>query len=150
MSRSLVHSTVCSSTLSAVTVKRQTIERSWVGVSVLYGLFRASLVWTFLSQYGVNTAVFLVIELVSSMAYGLSSARVVGAFVDSRWRSLRVWIPVALITYAAPDAYVFLSAGRLPGGMVEVLVSIVCVTAAFTAVGMWFQVRNKRRAQMSR
>ena len=133
-----------------MTVKRQTIERSWVGVSVLYGLFRASLVWTFLSQYGVNTAVFLVIELMSSMAYGLSSARVVGAFVDSRWRSLRAWIPVALITYAAPDAYVFLSAGRLPGGMVEVLVSIVCVTAAFTAVGMWFQVRNKRRAQMSR
>lgn len=135
------------STLGAVALKRQTIERSWVGVSLLYGLFRASLVWKFLAKYGVNTGVFLVIELGSSMLYGLSSARVVGAFVDSRWKSLRQWVPVALVTYAAPDAYVFLSAGRLPGSMLEILISIVCVTAAFTGVGMWFQVRNKRRAK---
>lgn len=134
------------STLVDVAIRRKTVERSWVGISLVYGLFRASLVWKFLSQYGVNTAIFLVIELCSSALYGLSSARVVGAFVDSEWKTLRRWVPAAIVTYAAPDAYVFASAGRLPGSMLEILVSIVCVTAAFTAVGMWFQIRNKRRA----
>jgi hypothetical protein len=128
-----------------MSIRRQTIERSWVVVSVVYGLFRASLVWAFLSKYGVNTLIFLVIELTSSALYGLSSARVVGALVDSQWQKLRRWIPAALATYAAPDAYVFASAGRLPGNMLEILLSIVAVTAVITAVGMWFQVRNKRR-----
>ncbi len=127
-------------------IKRQTVERSWVIVSVFYGLFRASLVWKFLSKYGVNSAVFLMIELVSSALYGLASARVVGAFVDEKWKELRRWIPAALLTYAAPDAYVFLSAGRLPGSMWEILISIVCVTAVFTVIGIVLQVRNKRRA----
>jgi len=127
-----------------MSIRRQTIERSWVVVSVLYGLFRASLVWAFLSKYGVNTLIFLVIELTSSALYGLSSARVVGAIVDSRWRKLRQWIPAALVTYAAPDAYVFASAGHLPGNMLEILLSIFAVTAVITAVGMWIQVRNKR------
>lgn len=145
--QALRHSTVAGSTLGEVAIRRKTVERSWVGVSLLYGLFRASLVWTFLSQYGVNSAIFLVIELVSSALYGLSSARVVGAFVDAHWKTLRHWIPTAVVTYAAPDAYVFLSAGRLPGSMLEILISIVSVTAAFTAIGMWFQVRNKRRAR---
>lgn len=145
MFRSQPHCTALASTLMMMSVRRQTIERSWVVVSVLYGLFRASLVWAFLSKYGVNTVVFLAIELTSSALYGLSSARVVGAIVDSRWSLLQRWAPAAFVTYAAPDAYVFASAGRLPGNMVEILLSIVAVTAVITAIGMWLQVRNKRR-----
>lgn len=126
-------------------VKRQTVERSWVLVSLFYGLFRATLVWKFLAQYGVNTVVFLVVELTSSGIYGLASARLVGAIVDSDWKKLRRWIPGAVASYAAPDAYVFASAGRLPGNMFEILLSIVAVTATLSAVGIFFQVRSKRR-----
>lgn len=137
------------STLVLVTIHRQTIERSWIGISVLYGLFRAALVWKFLSQYGVNTAIFLCIELTSSALYGLSSGRVVAAVADGQWKRLRIWVPSALVTYGSPDAYVFLSAGKLPGSMLEILVGIVLVTLVITAVGMWFQIRNSKRDEVA-
>ena len=136
------------STLVEVSARRQIMERSWVVVSLLYGLLRVSLVWQFLSKYGVNTAVYLCIELCSSAMYGISSARVVGSFVDSEWRLLKRWAPIALLAYAAPDAYVFASAGRLPGSLLRVLVSIVFVTATFTSIGMWLQIRDTRRERL--
>jgi hypothetical protein len=105
-------------------------------------------VWQFLSKYGVNTAIYLGIELCSSAMYGISSARVIGSFVDAQWRMLRRWAPIALLAYAAPDAYVFASAGRLPGSLLRVLLSIVFVTATFTSIGMWLQIRGKRRERV--
>lgn len=124
------------------------MERSWVGVSLIYGIVRASLVWKFLSKYGVNSALYLFVELGSSAIYGLSSARVIGSIVDSQWRTLRHWAPIALVAYLAPDAYVFLSAGKLPGNVFRILVSIVFITATFSAIGSWLQIRSKRKERI--
>ena len=124
--------------------QRALVEKSWILVSIGYGGFRAALVWTFLKKYGVNPYVFGVIEFSSSAVYGLSSARVVGAIVDTQWARLRSWVPLALLSYAAPDVYVFASAGHLPGSMLEMLLGIVGVTAIITTVGLVVQIRTGR------
>ncbi len=124
--------------------RRTQLERGWILVSIAYGGLRAALVWKFLTQYGVNPYVFGVIEFTSAALYGVSSARVVGAVVDGAWIRLRPWLPVAVLSYFAPDAYVFLSAGRLPSDMLAILVSVVCVTLVLTGVGMFTQIRRGR------
>jgi len=123
---------------------RALVEKGWILVSIGYGGVRAALVWAFLKKYGVNPYIFGVIEFSSSAVYGLSSARVVGAIVDTKWKLLRSWVPLAMLSYAAPDVYVFGSAGHLPGSMLEMLLGIVGVTAAITAVGLVMQVRKGR------
>ena len=118
------------------------MERSWVLVSIAYGVLRAALVWKFLSPFGVNLYVFGAIEFTSAALYGISSGKVVGAVVDGAWNRLRAWLPAAVLSYFAPDAYVFLSAGRLPSDMMFILISMVCVTLVLTGVGMFTQVRR--------
>jgi len=127
--------------------RRTQLERGWILVSIAYGGLRAALVWKFLSRYGVNPYVFGAIEFSSAALYGKSSAKVVGAVVDGAWNRLRPWLPVAVLSYFAPDAYVFLSAGRLPNDMLAILVSVVCVTLVLTGVGIVTQVRRGRTAK---
>jgi len=125
--------------------RRDQIERGWILVSIAYGGLRAALVWKFLKQYGVNPYVFGAIEFISAAIYGKSSAQVVGAVVDGAWIRLRRWLPIAVLTYFAPDGYVFLSAGRLPSDMLAILISVVCATLVLTVVGIVTQVRRGRR-----
>ena len=122
--------------------RRAQFERGWILVSVAYGGLRAALVWKFLQKYGVNPYVFGVIEFISAAIYGKSSAQVVGAVVDGEWLLLRRWLPIAVLTYFAPDGYVFLSAGRLPSDMLAILISVVCVTLVLTVVGIVTQIRR--------
>lgn len=124
--------------------RRAQLERGWILISIAYGGLRAALVWKFLSPYGVNPYVFGAIEFSSAALYGKSSATVVGAVVDGAWNRLRTWLPVAVLSYSAPDTYVFLSAGRLPSNMLAILISVASVTLVLTCVGMFTQVRRSR------
>jgi hypothetical protein len=103
-------------------------------------------VWKFLRRYGVNPYVFAGVEFTSAAIYGKSSAQVVGAVIDGAWKRIRSWLPLALLTYFAPDGYVLLSAGRLPSDMLAILLAMVCVTLVLTGVGIWSQIRRGRRA----
>lgn len=125
--------------------RRAQIERGWILVSIAYGGLRAALVWKFLKKYGVNPYLFGVIEFVSAAIYGKSSAQVVGAVIDVAWVRLRKWLPVAVLSYFAPDAYIFLSAGKLPSDMLAILISVVCVTLVLTGVGILAQIRQGRQ-----
>ena len=126
--------------------RRVNFERGWILISVAYGGLRAALVWKFLRKYGVNPYVFAGVEFTSAAIYGKSSAQVVGAVIDGAWKRIRSWLPLALLTYFAPDGYVLLSAGRLPSDMLAILLAMVCVTLVLTGGGVWSQIRRGRRA----
>ena len=124
--------------------RRANFERGWILISVAYGGLRAALVWKFLRKYGVNPYVFGAIEFISAVIYGKSSAQVVGSVVDWAWIRLRIWVPLAVVAYFAPDGYVFLSAGHLPGNIRAILVPIICVTLVLTGVGMYAGILRER------
>ena len=126
--------------------RRVNFERGWILISVAYGGLRAALVWKFLRKYGVNPYVFAGVEFTSAAIYGKSSAKVVGAVIDGAWKRIRSWLPLALLTYFAPDLYVLLSAGRLPGDMLAILLTMVCVTLGLTGIGITGQIRRAKRA----
>ncbi len=124
---------------------RQKAEKLWLVASVLYGLLRSALVWKFLAKYGVNPWLYLIVEITSSYFYGLGSARVVAAVVDRIWRALRCWIPLALVAYFAPEAYIFVSAGKLPTDVLGVLLGIIGVAAVAAGFSLVSQIRTARR-----
>lgn len=114
---------------------------------MLYGLGRATLVWRYLSGYGVNVAVFSTIEALSSLMYGWASSRFVLAIIDGDWRVVMTMSAPALASYAAPDVFVFISVGDVPAGIWRTLMGIIIVTACVTVMGVVLQVRRGRREQ---
>jgi hypothetical protein len=128
-----------------MTTRRARIERVWILVSLAYGGIRAVLVWKFLRRFGVNPYFFGTVEFASAATYGKSSAQVVGAVVDGVWTRMRTWLPVAVASYFAPDAYIILSAGQLPWDILAILISVVCASLALTGLGVGAQIRRGRR-----
>ena len=94
---------------------------------MLWCAIRIGVVSVWLSQYGVNTSVFAVIEIVSSVIYGVASARTVLALVGKRRRNALLWGLASVVAYLVPDVYVF-SAGRsLPLLSYVVIITLVVV-----------------------
>lgn len=110
--------------------------RVWIGASIAYGCLRITLVWRYLDQFGVNIWVFAGIELLASAMYGLSSARAVRALRNRWWIDVRKWGLVTLVSYGAPDVYVFASARALPMNYLQVLLGVVLVMAVLTSIGI--------------
>jgi len=126
--------------------RRQFLSRLWIAGAVVYGLVRVTLVWQFLSGYGVNPHRFALVELASSVGYGWASAKLVGAVSDRNWSAIGRLAPFAMAAYLAPDLYVFTTIGRVPGGVLASLATIFCATAAFGTMALVRQVREARRA----
>lgn len=120
------------------------MARLWILGSVAYGGLRALLVWRYLSGYGVDPVWFAVVELGSSLVYGWASARLVLTLVDRHWRGLGLWAPATLVSYATPDAYVLVTVGHLPDGVLRTVVSIVVVSFLVAVMTLVREVRRGR------
>ena len=105
------------------------IGRLWVVATVMYGALRVVLAATFVADYGLNIVAFAIIELVSSLALGITTARLAIALKNRR-RGGRAWLFAAVVlSYFAPDAYVLVFAGRMPGRVLVPVLVIVCIGA---------------------
>ena len=127
--------------------RRTFVTRIWLFGSIGYGLVRAFLVRRYLSDYGVNAWGFTAVELSSSAVYGWTSIRLVLDTVDSDWRRLRLHGPLAFVSYFAPDAYVFMTAGRMPPDLYATVVTIVVVSALVTALMLSRSLNRARRVR---
>ena len=124
--------------------QRETLARLWLAASIAYGGLRAALVWRYLSGHGVDPVVFAAVELGSSVAYGWASARLVIAIVDRQWPRLRWLVPATVLAYAAPDAFVLTTGGRLPDGLMRTVVTIVAVSFMVAVATLVREVRRGR------
>ena len=107
--------------------RKKLFSYAWLVAVMLWCAIRIGVVSVWLSQYGVNTSVFAVIEIVSSVIYGVASARTVLALVDKRRRNALLWGLASVVAYLVPDVYVF-SAGRsLPLLSYVVIITLIVV-----------------------
>ncbi len=107
--------------------RRKLFSYAWLVAVMLWCAIRIGVVSVWLSQYGVNTSVFAVIEIVSSVIYGVASARTVLALVGKRRRNALLWGLASVVAYLVPDVYVF-SAGRsLPLLSYVVIITLIVV-----------------------
>lgn len=109
-----------------------------------YGGVRTALVWGFLSKYGVNPWGYALTEVVTSSGYGLGTARLVGHVVDRRRVGWVKWAFLSLVCFVGPDAYILLSAGEMPPGVLSIVLGIVLTTSAIGAAGLARRLRTAR------
>jgi len=122
--------------------RRRIIERLWVVGVVAWGLGRTVIVWETLGGYGVNPWVYGAIDVVSSVPYGLATARVVENLIDrDRVTALR-WGVVAAVTFVLPDLYIVIAGRHMPVVVYVVLALLVVLLGTLAARG----VVNKARA----
>jgi hypothetical protein len=107
-----------------------TLGRAWAVGILLFSIARALVTWPALGDYGVNPWVFLLIDIVTAIPYGLGQAITVKILRD-QGRPPRQAVPWALIVTAAflaPYLYIFLASGSsLP-------------LLAYVGVGAWMLV----------
>ncbi len=94
---------------------------------MLWCAIRIGAVSVWLSKYGVNTSVFAVVEIVSSVIYGVASAKTVLALVDKRRRIALLWGSASAISYLAPDVYVLSAGESLPLASYVVIIALIVV-----------------------
>lgn len=80
-----------------------------------------------LSKYGVNTSVFAVVEIVSSVIYGVASAKTVLALVDKHRRIALMWGSASAVSYLSPDVYIFSTGQSLPMLSYVVIITLIVV-----------------------
>ena len=113
--------------------RRRRLERYWFALVMLWSLCRIAAVWHWLDGYGVNTVIYAVVDLGSSLPYAVSSARTIGALVDRHHGGALGWGVVAAVSFSIPDVYI-VAAGRDMPWKVYIVVGLVAVVAGAWAV----------------
>ena len=123
----------------------------WVALVLLWSLVRISVVAVWLSNYGVNTTVFAIIEITSSILYSVSSAKAVVRFIDRQRRCAMAWSLFALIGFLAPDVYVLTSGRSLPTISYVVIISLAIGIATSGVVALRRRIlRSLRQRPLTR
>jgi hypothetical protein len=129
----------------AAGARRKNLERLWVVGGVGYGIFRVVVANATVKKYGVNIWAFGVIEIGSSFPYSLGIARLVGGLVDHNRNQTLTWGIVALVCYAAPEAFILLTGHNMPREVYIVIGVILAVLGAIAVVGIVRKVKKGRR-----
>ena len=125
--------------------QRRVLERLWIVGSVAYGGLRIFIADHTVRRYGVNIFAFAVVELGTSFVYGLATARVVGALVDRHRDALARWVPIALASFIAPEAFIVVSGHRMPRAVYLVVATIVVVMGSVATWSLVRKVRDERQ-----
>ncbi len=108
--------------------------RLWVALVMLWAGLRILAVEIWLVGYGVSIWWFAVIEVLSSVLYGVSSARLVKELSARRRNNSAKWGTFTLVGYVLPDTYL-LSVGRaMPLATYLIVVSLAVAFAVIALV----------------
>lgn len=108
----------------------------WLVVVLSWSVVRIVVVSFWLSQYGISTVVFAVVELISSAIYGVASAQTVLAIIDKSRNNAKSWGAVCVVAYLAPDVYIFSAGKSLPVMSYVVIVGLIVVLGVAAVVDL--------------
>jgi hypothetical protein len=123
---------------------RQTLRRAWVIGVVLYGAFRAMVVWKTLSGYGVNPWVYLVLDISSSIPYAIYSAKLVEGWIDRKLERFYQNFIITALTFIAPDLYILISARSAPRHIYQIIIGVILSLSLVSVYGLIRKVRQGR------
>ncbi len=123
--------------------RRRLLSRLWLVAVLAWSCVRIAAVQFWLSDYGIDTAVFAAIELASASVYGAGSARLVIAIIDRQHKSAVKWGMITAAMYLAPDVYVLSAGHALP---ITAYVAIALLLL-LTLVQLVWQLRGRLLAR---
>lgn len=147
-------------------MSRDSKERLWFALTLIYAVVRVLGAAAFLQKYGLNIVVFAFVEIVSSSVLAVASAQFVRHVVGGpdeqtltvrgrptpdrhRVLRLRLWGVLVVLGFAAPDVYAYMATDQLPPALMVLLVSAIVISAGSTVVLIARRVRAARAEPLS-
>lgn len=120
--------------------------RAWALGVLLFSVARALLTWPTLGTYGVNPWVFLAIDVVTAVPYGVGQALTVKILRDPDRRTSDSfgWALLVVVMFLAPYIYILLASGEQLPVLAYVLVAAWALVFGTLAV---LRMRRQIRAQ---
>ena len=109
---------------------------AWTTAVVLWAFARSVVVGRVFGPHGTSGVTYFVVDVASSVPYGVTSARAVYAYLD-RSPAFGRWLAGATVTYFIPDLYIVATARQLPSAIwagFAVWLSVMTVLAVRTAI----------------
>jgi hypothetical protein len=103
----------------------------WIFILCGYSLLRAVLAWPILARYGINPAMFLVLDVATAYPLALGQVRIVSGFKAQDYANVQFWVGVASLSFITPYAYLFLAGhSHMPIYATATLGALVAAMAA--------------------
>jgi hypothetical protein len=125
-------------------MRRRIFQYAWLIAVAAWACLRIFAVNTWLSKYGVNTAVFAIVEVGSSIPYGIGSARCVTSLIDRRRRAATLWGLVAAVGFISPDIYMLTAGKSMPALTYVIIIAVVTTLGTISVVGLVRKYRQSR------
>ncbi|MFM8531464.1 MAG: hypothetical protein ACKOD2_17675 [Ilumatobacteraceae bacterium] len=132
--------------MSTSDTRVMTMRRVWIALAVGYGALRVALAGAFLTEYGLDLIVFALIELGSSLLFGICSGRLVESMVRRTGGRRTLLVTGVVVGYGAPDVYVLAFAGRFPTSLLVVVIAVIVVSSIVSVVSFRRRARSTESA----
>ena len=90
------------------------VERIWILLVVIWGCIKAVVIRDVFGKYGINTWVYLAIDLAIAIPYALSTARFVIFALEKQWRKAWPYGIAGIIFHFIPDIYILAGTHSVP------------------------------------
>ena len=125
-------------------MRRRILQYAWLFAVAAWACFRIFAVNTWLSQYGVNTTIFAMVEVGSSIPYGIGSARCVTSLIDHRRLPAIWWGVMGVVGFIAPDLYMLTAGKSMPALTYVIIIGLFTILGTISVVGLIRQYRQSR------
>ena len=116
--------------------RRRTIERIWIVLGIVWAVARVFIAKATVEKYGVNIAMFAVVEILVAWPHSLGAARVVTKLIDRDPHGALSWGLLLAVSHIAPELYVAMVGSNMPAGVYISLAVIVVGLGALAIVGI--------------
>ena len=90
------------------------VERIWIVLVVVWGCIKAIVIRDVFGKYGINTWVYLAIDLAIAIPYALSTARFVIFGLEKKWNKAWPYGIAAIVFHFIPDIYILAGTHSVP------------------------------------
>ena len=124
------------------------VERAWIWSVVGYTVLRFVVAWGAFGDHGVNVWIFGLLDVGTAWPYAKAVATICRRSAAFEWRRLPFPIAVAIMSFFAPYADLWLAAGEMPAGLRAGLALFVVVVSGAAVLGVVSKVRKLRAGEI--
>jgi hypothetical protein len=127
-----------------ITGNQKIWEKLFTSSVLLYTMVATFVVWKTMRKYGVNPYLFFTIDLITSITYGISSARLVVKILEKKIEESWKWAIVSAISFITPQLYILISANHVPRDTYFAIYGIFTALLLFTLFSFSYELKKKR------
>ncbi len=127
--------------------QRSRTEKLWLVACIIYDIARAIVVSHFFGKHGVNGWHYFAYEMLFSVLFAKASFHLILAFLEHKVKDVFVFSLFTMITFFAPDVYVYIKGDGVPVTTWVLFFGYLCCTSTISVIALVRDYHRKRRAR---